>query len=79
MKEIEDELRKLKREIQDAESERSELKGRKSSLLEQLRKDYSCKTEKAAQSKLAKDRKRLKELEKEITAGFNKLKEEYEW
>ena len=74
----EKELLELKEEIEEAKSEQSQLKGRLDGLLEQLQKDWGCKTIAEAEKKLKKLDEEIEQLQDQITKQTTELEKELE-
>ena len=72
------ELDTLNQEIQSATRELDQAKGKKSAMIDSLKKEFGISPDECAKT-LDKMGKQLEKLGKEIEAKFNKLKEEYEW
>jgi len=72
----EQELLRLKKEIEDAKSEISEYKGRKTQLTKQLKDDWDCTTTKQSEDKLVEMEKKLASLNTQFNEGVEKLEQE---
>lgn len=72
-------LLELKNQIEKASQEVNKLEGRKEHLLQQLEKDWECKTIPQARKKLEKMKEQIKELEQKIKEGISELEEKYEF
>ncbi len=79
MKEIERELRRLKRVIEESKKERDILAGRREEQLRRLREEFGCKTVPEAKKLLRKLEISSDKLERKIEKGFEELRERYEW
>jgi len=73
----EKELYKLKEKVEKAKIEVSELKGHKSALEKQLKKDWGCDSVEEAEKKLETMKKEVAKLDKDIEAGIEELEEKY--
>lgn len=67
----------LKKKIDTAKSEVSELKGHQTALMNQLKADYGCKTIEEAEKKLKAMGKEIEGMEKEIEEGVKELEGKY--
>ena len=72
------ELDTLDQEIKSATRELDQAKGKKSAMIDTLKKEFGISPDECAKT-LNKMGKQLEKLEKEIEVKFSKLKEEYEW
>ena len=79
MKDIQSELGKLKKGIDEAKNNLAKLEGREQELLNQLKTDFNLDSVEAAEKEIEKVKKHIVKKEEEITKQFNKLKEEYDW
>jgi len=79
MKEILDDLKRLKEGIDLAKTNLAKLDGRETELLRQLKKDHGLSSVKEAETKQVELQQDLEKLDSEIQKEYNKLKEEYEW
>ncbi len=70
-------LLELKREIEEAKSKLSELKGRKEYLLQELYEKWGCKSLDEAQSKIEELEAEIESLEKVIENEIEELENEY--
>ena len=75
----EKELLELKESIEDAKQEVNRLEGRQEGLMQQLEKDWKCKTLKGAKKKLEELKAEIQEVEEKIQTGVAKLEEKYEF
>ena len=73
----EEKLLQKKKEIEEAKTELSELKGQEKALMLQLKNDWSCSTLEAANKKVDKLDKVLNSLEEEINELTEELEESY--
>lgn len=71
----EQELLKLKKKVEDAQTQVSELKGQLQAQIKQLKDDWGCKTIEEAEKKLKTMDKDLSTLEEQITIGIEELEE----
>ena len=74
----EQQLLKLKEDIDQAKSKVSELKGRQQSLNEQLSEEWGCSTIKEAEAKVKKLEKEITDLDNKINEGIKELEEKYD-
>lgn len=74
----ETQLLKLKKQVEEAKQEVSELKGHSSALLKQLNEEWGCKDISAAEKKLVAMRKELESIDASIEAGLKELEEKYD-
>jgi len=72
------ELDKLDQEIKSATRELDQAKGKKSAMIDTLKKEFGISPD-AVEKTLKKMDSQLKDLSTKIEEKFNKLKEEYEW
>ena len=72
------ELDTLNQEIQSATRELDQAKGKKSAMIDTLKKEFGISPDQCEKT-LKKMEKQLEKLSGEIETKFNKLKEEYEW
>jgi len=75
----EQDLLKLKKQIDDAKKEVSELEGRKKYLEQQLKEEWKCKDLDAAKKKIKTFRTEIQDLEEKIEEGIADLQEKYEF
>ena len=75
----EKELLELKESIEDAKQEVNRLEGRQDGLIQQLQKDWKCKSLKEAKKKLEELKAEIQEVEEKIETGVAKLEEKYEF
>jgi hypothetical protein len=73
----EQDLLKLKKQIDEAKQTTSELKGHQSALLKQLKDDWKCNTIEDAEKLMAKMDKEIKTLNDNIEQGLQELEEKY--
>lgn len=71
------ELLEFKEEIEEVKNEISKLEGRKSTLLEQLKKDWKCDSLKDAKTLLARKKKRQDVLKKRIEELETEIENKY--
>lgn len=76
--EIMEELEEIRNSIQDAKQEKAECEGALSEQMKTL-KSFGVKTVAEGKEKLKILETKITTLEKKIEAGFEKLKENYEW
>ena len=74
----EQQLLDLKKQIDQAKSEVSELNGREKRLMEQLQKDWGCKTVKEAEKKIKDMETDLASINEQIHKGVEELEEKYD-
>lgn len=74
----ENQLLKLKREVEEAKTSISELKGHLSALMTQLKNDWKCGSIEDAEKKLKSLKKEIDTLDEQIQTGITKLEEEYD-
>jgi len=65
----------LKKQIDEAKTSMSELRGRRTYLIQQLKKQWDCKDINEANKKLNEMEKEIQKLEKEITKGITDIEE----
>lgn len=70
-------LFEIKKKIEDAQIEKSELAGRKKHLLTELEKNFKCKSLEEAQEKLETLRAQKRELEEKLEQQLEELEELY--
>jgi predicted transcriptional regulator len=70
-----DDLLNLKREIDLARNEVSELKGRRSGLIQDLEKNWGCSSLEEAMDKIEQLDKKLSKAQKELEDGMEELRE----
>ena len=75
----EDELLELKKQIERAKANASELEGRKTLLLEQLEDNWKCKSVEEGDKKVEKFEKELETLNKKIETATKELEEKYDF
>jgi predicted nucleic acid-binding Zn-ribbon protein len=73
----EQELLKIKQDIETAKTEVSQLKGKLQHLMEQLEKDWKCKTIEDAQKKLSTIDREITQLDEKIKKQTKELEEKY--
>jgi predicted nucleic acid-binding Zn-ribbon protein len=73
----EQELLKLKNEIDDAKSSVSELKGQMTVLMKQLKDEYKCNSIEDAEVLLTKWEKEVTKIQQQIDKGIEELEEKY--
>jgi len=74
----EKQLLELKDKIDRARSEQSELKGKKSAIMDTLKKKFNCSTIKQAQKKLQDIKAEITVIEHKKEKGIKELQEVYE-
>lgn len=79
MKEIQSELARLKKGIDEAKGNVSKLEGREEELLRQLKTEYNLDSIDEAKKEVEKMKKQIAKKEEEIRKQFDKLKGEYDW
>lgn len=75
----EQELLKIKEQIEEAKGEVSELQGRKKYLLQELKENWGCKTVDEAFEKIELLKKQVEDIENKIATEVGKLKNEYDF
>ena len=75
----EQDLLKLKKQIDDAKNEVNQLQGRKKYLEQQLKDNWNCKDLDAAKKKVKTLKSEVQELEEKIEEGVEKLQEKYDF
>ena len=73
----EQDLFKLKQEIEEAKTSVSELKGQQNALLKQLKEEWGCSTVEEAEKKIQIMKKDIEKLENSIAVGLEELEEKY--
>ena len=73
----EEEYLQLKKKIKAKEQEIDRIKGKEESLMDQLRKDFGCKTLAAAKKKLKQLEKQAEEQEQEFQKQYDELVENW--
>lgn len=73
----EQQLLKLKREVDEAKQKVSELKGQRIALMKQLQTDWECKTVEEAERKLKSMTKEVEKISSSIEEGIEALEETY--
>jgi prefoldin subunit 5 len=73
----EQDLLKLKREIDEAKDSVNQLKGQQTALLKQLKDEFGCSSLEEAEKKIAKMKKELELLTESIENGLEELEEKY--
>lgn len=71
----EQDLLDLKQEIDESKNEVTRLEGRKQHLMEQLSKDWGCKTIAEADKKIKQLGKDIEDLNQKIKTGFDELEQ----
>jgi len=74
----EQELFKLKKQIDEAKSKVSELKGQQKHLMKQLKDEWDCTSIEAAEKKAKTIEKEINDLNQKITEGIEELEEKYD-
>ncbi|HDY89978.1 MAG TPA: hypothetical protein ENH82_17890 [bacterium] len=74
----EEKLLELKKEIDEAKTEISELKGSKTQLMKDLKGQWNCTTLEEAKKKYAKGKEDIADIDKRIEKGVEELNEKYE-
>ena len=69
-------LLQLKKEIDQAKSSVSELKGQQTALLKQLKDDWQCSSIEEAEKKIKKMQKEIETLDASIETGLEELEEQ---
>lgn len=79
MKEIQSELGRLKKGIDEAKTNIAKLEGREQELLNQLKSEHGLNSIEAAEKEVEKMKKQIEKKWEEIQRQFAKLQEEYQW
>ena len=79
MEDIIERLQLLKREIDQAKQQRSELVGSEKQILARMKDEFNIRSEKALEREKKKLAKEVEELEKKIKEDLAELEEKYEW
>jgi glucose-6-phosphate isomerase len=74
----EEQLLKLKKDIDVANTAKSELTGQKVAIVKQLKDDLQCDTNEKAKVELLSIQKKIDAIDKQIEEGTTKLKEKYQ-
>lgn len=74
-----EELQNIQKKISTMKSEKDQLKGRESSILESLKKEFKVSDVDAAESSLLALKKKSSKLLEQFNAKLLKLKEDYGW
>lgn len=74
----EQDLLKLKKQVDEAKTKVSELNGHKTALLKQLKEDWKCNSIEDAEKKLKSMNKEIDDLSQQIETGIEELKSKYE-
>ena len=74
-----DKLLDLKQQIEDAKTSKAQAEGRLQQLKKELLEKFGCKTVKAAQTKLVKMEKQIKDLTESLKIGMAELDEQYDF
>jgi len=74
----EQQLLNLKKEIEGAKVQLNQLEGQEKALMNQLQKDWGCKTIAEAEKKLKAIQKEIDTLNEKINCGINELEEKYD-
>jgi len=73
----EQQLLKLKQDVDAAKTKVSELTGQRTALMKQLKDDWGCKTVEEAEAKLQGMESAVEQLGQQIDEGVTELKEKY--
>ena len=79
MREIERELRRLRKVIEESKKERDILAGRREEQLRRLKEEFGCETVPEAKKLLRRLEISSDKLQGKIERGFEELRERYEW
>lgn len=79
IKDIKSELTQLGKEIDRAKIDVASLEGRRSEIMDRLKKEFKCTSIESAEKELDNLEADLEDLEKEITDDFDALKEKFKW
>ena len=74
----EQDLLRLKKQIDTAKNEINQLEGRKKYLMQQIQDNWKCKDLDTAKKKLKKFRSEIEDLEEKIENGLAEIEEKYE-
>jgi hypothetical protein len=74
----EQELLKLKKQVDEAKTKVSELNGHKTALLKQLKDDWKCNSIEDAEKKLKLMNKEIDNISQQIETGIEELETKYE-
>ena len=76
---MEQDIRKLKKRIEQAKQDKAEAEGSLKTLFERLKKEFGVETLEEASKKYESLKKMETEITEELERSFIKLKENYEW
>jgi len=74
----ETQLLKLKKQVEEAKTEVSELRGHQSALTKQLKEEWGCKDIAEAEKKLKAMQKEIEQIDASIAEGIKELEENYD-
>ena len=74
----ENELLKLKRQVDEAKTSISESKGHLKALMDQLKNDWKCDTVEQAEKKVKSLKKEIDVLDEQIETGIKELEDKYD-
>lgn len=74
----ESQLLELKKKVDAAKTEVSQLQGHQTALMNQLKTDWNCKTVEEAEKKIATMKKEIEKLDESIATGIEELEEKYD-
>jgi hypothetical protein len=74
-----DDLIDLKKKVDEASTNVSNLEGQRDILMKQLKKDWGCSTLAAAGKKIEASKKEAKDLDAKIMEGLKQLEENYDF
>lgn len=72
-----EDLLELKEKIEKGQKELAEIKGQKTMLMQQLKKDFGCATLKEAEKLLSRQTKDIEKLNEDVNKGMEELENEY--
>jgi uncharacterized protein YlzI (FlbEa/FlbD family) len=79
MKNIQDDLKRLKENIDNAKNNLATLNGRKIELLKQLKKEHGLNSVDEVIKEIKELSKKITSLETQINTDYNDIKEKYDW
>ena len=79
MSDIQEDLKRLKENIDNAKNSQATLEGRKIELLKQLKKDHGLLSIEDAKKEIIRLEKEYTKLETQIQKDYDKLREDYDW
>lgn len=79
MKQIQEELTKLGKEIAEAKTNVARLEGQRQEIVKQMQEEFGVSTIEEADALITKSEVELTALESKITEDFTALKEKFQW